>query len=219
MKCPSCTRDAVSFGAAWIRSGWGRYTCRHCGVILRTSREPLLFINTASLSGAATILGFLSRSWLVFGALFVWAIGLDAALDWRFRRLALADAESKGDGWPGSVRQWCFVAWILLFVGTLAVGGVEHLRGVSSRESYSIISPVWRVLMFPFREVFPLFVRMVVKLRPDLAADLRAFSPAWKRGVGYALLGAGFGFWVVLFPWIVAKVQRLIQAFREPACL
>lgn len=94
MRCPRCSQDAVPFAAVWIRSGFGRYSCRHCGAISTTSREPLLAVNTFTLGVAAVAVAFLLRSWLVFCVLLACAVALDAALDWRFRRLeALVDQE------------------------------------------------------------------------------------------------------------------------------
>jgi hypothetical protein len=77
----------------WLKSGRGTYRCPSCGMISRVKKSVPLVIMSLSLGALSAVLGFVFRSWLVFGVAFVIVTALDALIDSRLRRLELADAQ------------------------------------------------------------------------------------------------------------------------------
>ena len=74
-------------------SGYGIHRCASCGAACRFRKSWPLKLVALGLGGFAGIAGYRSGSWVVFGAIFIAALILDALVDWRFRRAELADVQ------------------------------------------------------------------------------------------------------------------------------
>jgi hypothetical protein len=94
MTCPKCKADSIPFAKIWLRSGLGTYRCSSCGALSRVKKSIPLVVASMSIGGVVILLGYLSRSWRVFGVALLFGIALDALMDYRLRRLELIQGEN-----------------------------------------------------------------------------------------------------------------------------
>lgn len=114
---------------------------------------------------------------------------------------------------PRTLRDWCCLAWAGAFLVTVALALLGDALNIPARESYVIVRPIWRVLMFPSRETLAL-------LRPVVPHSIGPES-IWRvaQSGGGAIFVAvcftvGFAFWVGAFPWIISRLVRF-RRMRE----
>jgi hypothetical protein len=108
---------------------------------------------------------------------------------------------------PRTLRDWCCLAWAGVFLATVVLALLGDAFSIPARESYLIVRPIWRVLMFPSREILAL-------LRPVVQHSIAPES-IWRvaQSGGGAIFVAmsftvGFAFWVGAFPWIISQLLR-----------
>ena len=93
MTCPNCKKDSVPFIKLWLKSGYGTQRCSNCGATCRIQKSFRLRMAASFLGALSAFIGLHFHSWVVLGVVFVAALTLGAFLDFRFRRLELADAQ------------------------------------------------------------------------------------------------------------------------------
>jgi hypothetical protein len=93
MTCPSCQKNVIPWLKLWLMSGYGTHCYPSCGATCRLRKSWPLKLVAVGLGAFAGIVGYRSDSWVMFGAIFIAALILDALVDSLFRRLDLMDAK------------------------------------------------------------------------------------------------------------------------------
>ena len=93
MTCPNCQKNAIPWLKLWLMSGYSTHRCSSCGAACRLRKSWPLKLVAVGLGAFSGIAGYRSGSWIVFGAIFVATLILDALVDSRFRRAELADVQ------------------------------------------------------------------------------------------------------------------------------
>ncbi len=97
MTCAKCKSDSVPFIGVWLKGGVAKYRCPQCGTLNRLKRAAHLVVISFSIGGLAVIVGFVFRSWWVFGIALVIGSLLDILMDYRFRQLEIAEETNHND--------------------------------------------------------------------------------------------------------------------------
>ena len=90
MVCPNCQSNSIPFVRLWLKSGRGSYRCPSCSATCRVRKSATLFIASLCL-GFAAGLGLLFGSGPAFAVAIAVVLVIDALMDYRFRRLEVAE--------------------------------------------------------------------------------------------------------------------------------
>jgi hypothetical protein len=139
MRCPHCNKDTIAFWRIWIRGGLGRYKCPECGGLSQIQRSTKLAVVSACLGAIAALLGLMYVSWLVFVGALVFALAVDAYLDFRYESLqpVVGEPVSFLRRIGQSTRLWIVTALILVGIGGFYVGWRSAFRMIPMTDLFT----------------------------------------------------------------------------------
>ena len=92
MVCPHCKKNSIPFFKVWSKSiGWFRtLTCPECNKKSKMKRNIVLFIVSFCL-GVGVLVPLFLEIWGIFILALVVALIIDAAIDYKYRKLVPVD--------------------------------------------------------------------------------------------------------------------------------
>ena len=92
MVCPHCKKNSIPFFKVWLKSiGWFRtLTCPECNKKSKMKKNIVLTIVSFCL-GVGVVVPLFLKSWGIFILALVVALIIDAAIDYKYRKLEPVD--------------------------------------------------------------------------------------------------------------------------------